>query len=328
MASVSPSPISLRFVPKGRTAHIVAVLRQGGLTRAQLLSAPKLRCIARNGTGVDSIDKATCLEKKTAVLNNPGGNAVPVAEVCSLVRLVQLNADTLSSSSPPSPQLVVGFALTLLRRIGEINTRLRAGETIPSITALAPGLYRRTIGLVGMGDIARETAKMFHYGFNCKIIVFSPTTPKNRWTSRSTVAGDSVIPHERASSLEELLPQVDVLSLHCPYTPATRHMIGERELALFRPSAVIINAARGGIIDEDALYRALVDKTIGGAGIDVWEQEPPPKERYAKLWDLPNVVAMPHFGGSTDEVTRIGCRIAVDALFDYLADKEIRNRVY
>lgn len=105
-------------------------------------------------------------------------------------------------------------------------------------------------------------------------------------------------------------------------------MIGERELALFRPSAVIINAARGGIIDEDALYRALVDKTIGGAGIDVWEQEPPPKERYAKLWDLPNVVAMPHFGGSTDEVTRIGCRIAVDALFDYLADKEIRNRVY
>ena len=179
-----------------------------------------------------------------------------------------------------------------------------------------------------MGDIARETAKMFYYGFNCRILVFSPTSPKTRWTAQSNEKGNVVIPHERASSLEELLPQIDVLSLHCPYTPATRHLIGENELALCRPSAVIINAARGGIVDEEALYRALVGKTIGGAGIDVWDQEPPPKERYAKLWDLLNVVAMPHFGGSTDEVTRVGCNIAVDILSDYLAGGEPRNRVY
>ena len=215
-----------------------------------------------------------------------------------------------------------------MRRIGEIQTRLRTGETIPSITALAPGLYGKTIGLIGMGDTAREAARMFHYGFNCKILIFSPTSPPTRWTSESSNKDEPVIPHTRINSLAEFLPLVDVLSLHCPYTPSTHHMIGKSELSLFKPSAVIINLARGGIIDEEALYEALVNKTIGGAGIDVWEQEPPPKERYAKLWDLNNVVAMPHFGGSVEESTRIGCEIAIDILAEVLAGGEPRNRVY
>lgn len=128
--------------------------------------------------------------------------------------------------------------------------------------------------------------------------------------------------------MAELLPQIDVLSLHCPFLPETKHLISTPELALLRPSAIIINTARGGIIDETALATALREGQIAGAGIDVWGTEPPTTERYAELIGMQNVVALPHLGGSTDEVTKVGCMNAVDIAFDYLEGKPARNRVY
>ena len=105
-------------------------------------------------------------------------------------------------------------------------------------------------------------------------------------------------------------------------------MISTSELQLLKPTAIIINTARGGIIDEIALATALREGQIAGAGIDVWETEPPTTEKYAELIGMRQVVALPHLGGSTDEVTKIGCMNAVDIAFDYLEGKPARNRVY
>ncbi|KAI5451679.1 hypothetical protein NCC49_001660 [Naganishia albida] len=282
------------------------LMRVGKLLESQLneKAAPRLRIIARNGTGVDMIHKDTCVRRGIVVTNQPGGNAQAVAE------------------------LALTLILTLLRRVVEVNQRLRAGERVPSISALAPGLYGKAVGLIGMGDIAYELAKVLVHGFNCKIVVYSPTSAKTKWTPSCPNAPDVAIPHTRALTLAELLPQIDVLSLHCPLLPETKHLISTPELALLRPSAIIINTARGGIIDETALATALREGQIAGAGIDVWGTEPPTTERYAELIGMQNVVALPHLGGSTDEVTKVGCMNAVDIAFDYLEGKPARNRVY
>lgn len=137
-----------------------------------------------------------------------------------------------------------------------------------------------------------------------------------------------IIPHTRVSTLHDLLPLVDILSLHCPLTPSTANLISTPEFSLMNPSSIIINTARGGIVDESALYTALITKSISGAGIDVWAQEPPPIEKYGKLWELDNVVAVPHLGGSTEEVTREGCMLAVNILGEYLETGVARNRVW
>jgi phosphoglycerate dehydrogenase-like enzyme len=110
--------------------------------------------------------------------------------------------------------------------------------------------------------------------------------------------------------------------------PETKHLISTTELSLLRPNAIVINTARGGIIDEIALATALRERQIAGAGIDVWGTEPPTTENYAELIGMQNVVALPHLGGSTDEVTKIGCMNAVDIAFDFLEGKPARNRVY
>ncbi|WRT69180.1 uncharacterized protein IL334_006164 [Kwoniella shivajii] len=282
------------------------LLRVSSVTREMLLQAPKLKIISRNGTGVDNIHIPTAKEKGVIVTNCPGGNAQAVAE------------------------LALTLALTVLRRVVEIDSRIRSGEKVPSITALAPGLFAKTIGLIGMGDTSYEFAKLL-LSFNCKILVYSPTSPKTRWTTSDSVENKkkfpNVIPHERCSTLEELLQVVDVVSLHCPLNDSTRGLIGTKELDLMRDDAIIVNTARGGMIDERALEKALEDGTLGGAGIDVWEIEPAYGDTMGKLGKLRNTVVLPHLGGSTDQVTLEGCMTAIDIMADYFDGKPVKNRV-
>lgn len=280
------------------------LLRISSVTADQISRAPKLKIISRNGVGYDSIDKPACLKRGIVVTNMPGTNSQAVAE------------------------LVITMALSLLRRVSEVAGRIRNGETVPSISAIAPGLYGKTLGLIGMGDIARETAKIFHYGFGCHIVVFSPTSPLDRWTASSSAKDEVIIPHIRAISLQQVLEQSDVLSIHCPYTAGTRNMISTKEFEWMKSSSIIINTARGGIVDEDALYHALTTDQVAGAGIDVWITEPPTRALYGKFFDLPNVIALPHLGGSTEEAQRKGCMGAVDIVVDYLAEGVEKNRVY
>lgn len=165
-----------------------------------------------------------------------------------------------------APIAAFQLAISLLRRIVEFDRRLRAGETVPSAHNLGLSLHRKTVGLVGMGDIAREVAKKFHYGSSCQIIVYSPTSPNDRWTTDSKEPANVVIPHERIGSLDELLARSDIVSLHCPLLPETRNMISAEQLGKMKSTAILLNLGRGGLVDEKDLYEACQKRKIFGAG--------------------------------------------------------------
>lgn len=222
-------------------------------------------------------------------------------------------------------ELTIALALALLRRVVELNNRIRAGERLPSIQVLAPGLLGKTVGLIGMGSIAYHAAKLFR-AFGCRIVVYSPTSPSDRWTT-PTEGYEEVIAHTRANTLEELLETSDVVSLHCPLTPHTKNLISARELALMRPGAVLINTSRGGMVDQDALAEALKEGTIGGAGLDVMTTEPAYGENIGSLRGLDNVIILPHVGGNTEDSAERGCTAAIRIVADYLDGRGVRNRV-
>lgn len=217
-------------------------------------------------------------------------------------------------------ELTLALALAVLRRVVEVSNRIRGGERVPSIAALAPGLLGKTVGLVGMGSIALHAAKLFR-AFGCAIVVFSPTSPADRWK------GGNGVEHVRVSALDDLLAVADVVSLHCPLTPSTADLISTPQLARMKPSAVLINTARGACVDEDALATALEQGVIGGAGLDVLRTEPAFGANMGRLRDAPNVVILPHLGGSTDESAERGCSAAVDVVVKYLNGRGARNRV-
>ncbi|CAK9781706.1 unnamed protein product [Cutaneotrichosporon oleaginosum] len=279
----------------------VALIRVGPMNAHDIRSARRLKIIARNGTGYDAIDTAACRDMGVVVTNMPGGNAGSVAE------------------------LTLALALAVLRRVTELWPRIRDGECIPSIRALSPGLSGKTVGLVGMGNIAYLAAKLF-LAFNCRILVYSPTSPPERWTEQD--AGFEPIPFTRIATLDELLEQADVVSLHCPLTAQTRNMIGAPQLARMKDGSVLLNTARGGMVDEDALADALQrEGGVWGAGLDVMATEPAFGANLGRLRDAPNVVILPHLGGSTDETTQRGCDAAIGIVVDYLEGKGARNRV-
>jgi D-3-phosphoglycerate dehydrogenase len=178
-----------------------------------------------------------------------------------------------------------------MRRIPELHSRITSGEHVRSITALAPGLFGKTVGLIGMGDIAYQTALLFQ-SFHCRLLIHSPS-PATRWTARDETGKYAAIPHERVS-LEALLQASDVVSLHCPLNDQTRGMIGEREMARMKEGAVLINTGRGGMVDERALERALKSGKLGGAGLDVFVQEPAYGENLGELGRMSNVICLPH----------------------------------
>ncbi|KAL7410480.1 putative phosphoglycerate dehydrogenase [Mrakia frigida] len=279
------------------------VLRPYALTRERLLKAPKLRAIARNGVGYDSIDPEAAQELGIAVMNVPGKNSEAVAE------------------------LVLTFALVLLRRVAEQDRRLRARELVTPMGAnMSHSLRGKKLGIIGMGAIARRTAELFWDTFQCEIHIFSPTSSASKWTEKDTDF-PRLLPHTRQSSLSDLLPLVDILSVHCPLNASTRHLIGSKELATMKPSSIVINTARGGIIEEVALEEALRSRVIGGVGCDVWEVEPPTWQKYGGLFSLPNCISMPHSGAATFEVQLHTCTQAVDQLADFLDGKGASNRV-
>jgi D-3-phosphoglycerate dehydrogenase len=172
-----------------------------------------------------------------------------------------------------------------------MDRALRSGAKVDRNDYLGLETWGKTVGVVGMGNIGTLIARKYVGAFGAKILAYDPYVPAGRWSD---------LPHERVASLEDMLPRVDILTLHVPLTDETTHMIGKAQLALMKPTAIVVNPSRGGIVHEGALYDALKAGRLFGAGLDVWEEvEPPPSSH--PLLSLPNVIATPHAAGGTRE---------------------------
>ena len=240
------------------------MVRSAPLTAEDFAKAKKLRVVAKQGVGVNTIDLTAAKARGVIVCNTPGVNSEAVAE------------------------MGLALALAVTRRVAEFDRRIHSGEVVKRMESLGIELWEKTVGVIGMGNIGTRIARKYHAAFNAKILAYDPYVPDSHWPD---------IPHERASSLDALLPRVDVLTLHTPLTPETRHMIGRRELALMKETAVLVNTARGEIVDEEALYEALKSGRLFGAGLDVFKKEPPTTDN--PLVGLPNMVVTPHAAGGT-----------------------------
>ena len=255
------------------------------LPRQVLVKASRLRVIAVHGTGSDGIDLEYCEEKGITIVYVPFQNADSVAE------------------------LIVTLTLALLRKLPLADRLVTSGQLTQNAPPELFGseLRGKTIGLIGVGDIARRMSRIMVQGFGCKVIGYDPYFP----TEKAAEVGI-----ERRDTPEEVMAQADVISLGVHLSESTAHMINEARLALCKPTAVLVNASRGGVVDEEALYRALQNGQLAAAACDVWESEPPTLEN--PLVGLPNVLATPHLGANTDEaLRRVGVRM-VEEIFTVL----------
>ncbi|NUU07583.1 phosphoglycerate dehydrogenase [Leifsonia sp. C5G2] len=227
-----------------------------------IAAAPVLKVIARAGVGLDNVDIKAATNAGVMVVNAPTSNIISAAE------------------------LTVGHILSLARHIPAAHNALAQGQWKRS-KYTGVELYEKTVGIIGLGRIgALITARLQSFGTN--VIAYDPYVT----SARAQQLGVQLV------TLDELLAQADFVTIHMPKTPETTGMISDDQLALMKDTAFIVNVARGGLIDEDALYRALTTGTIAGAGLDVFVSEPP---QDSPLLALENVVVTPHLGASTDE---------------------------
>lgn len=250
-----------------------AVLALEIVDDALLARLPNLKVISKVGVGLDTIDVAAMAKRGVKLAWTPGTNSRSVAELALMA------------------------ALALLRRLPEMQADLNAGQW----RQLKGGtLSGRTIGLVGLGAVARELTGLLA-PFGVTIIAHDPAPDRAFAEAR----GVRLVP------LDELLRESDVVSLHLPLLPATRGLLGAANLSLMKPSSVLINTARGGLVDEAALLEALDAGRLAGAALDVFASEPPADKR---LLAHPKLLATPHVGGSTEEAILAMGRAAIAGL--------------
>jgi phosphoglycerate dehydrogenase-like enzyme len=241
------------------------VIRTTELPEALIARMPKLKAIVKHGAGVDNIPIPFATGRGVMVANTPGGN-----------------------NSTAVAEGAVALMLAVLRRVREMDAVVRENRWDERWKTRLSDLTEAKVGLIGFGRIARYTAKICGAGFGAEIAAYDPIV------SHDDVRAAGATP----MSLDELLGWADVISIHVPLTEGTRNLIGAQQLALMHPGAVIVNTSRGGIIDEAALADALREGRIGGAGIDVFEFEPPKPDN--PLFTLPNIVLGPHVAGVTE----------------------------
>lgn len=243
-------------------AHAILIRSATNVDAEAIAAAPALKVIARAGVGLDNVDIKAATTAGVMVVNAPTSNIISAAE------------------------LTVGHILSLARHLPAAHASLAAG-TWKRSKYTGVELFEKTIGIIGLGRIgALITERVQAFGMN--VVAYDPYVT----AARAQQLGVTLLP------LDELLATADFVTIHMPKTPETTGMISADQFALMKPTAFIVNVARGGLIDEDALYAALKSGRIAGAGLDVFVSEPPAG---SPLLDLENVVLTPHLGASTDE---------------------------
>lgn len=260
------------------------IVRNRTQVRADLLAqAPRLRVVGRLGVGLDNIDLAACAARGIAVRPATGANAAAVAEY------------------------VIGAALVLVRGVFGASGEVAAGGW-PRTRLMGGEIGGRTLGLYGFGGIARDVAARAA-ALGMRVVAHDP----------HLAADDPVWRRAERLTAAALLARSDVLSLHLPLTPETRGLIGAEAMAAMTPGAILINTARGGIVDEAALAEALKSGHLGGAAIDVFADEPLSAAAGAVFDDAPNLILTPHVAGITAEANR---RVSAVTVANVLAELE------
>lgn len=261
---------------------------------AALLASPgvRARILANFGVGTNHVDLDAAREAGIVVTNTP---------------------DVLTDDTA---DLAILLMLTVARRAGEGERLVRRGawEGWRPTHHLGTRLTGKTLGIVGFGRIGRATAERAHAGFGMRVLAWGPRLDEAALPAWA----------ERASSLDRLLEDSDVVSLHCPATPDTRHLMNARTLRLMRRGAFLVNTARGDVVDEDALADALAAGALAGAGLDVHEREP---VVHPRLLERENVVLLPHLGSATRETREAMGMRAVDNLEGHFSGRGAPDRV-
>jgi D-3-phosphoglycerate dehydrogenase len=282
------------LVSKARDADVIMVV-YCKITKRLIETANRLKGIVRYGIGVDNIDLEAATAKNVPVANVPDYSVEAVADHA------------------------FAFILTLTRKILQADKFVRTGQYMPAwssppSTIRGVNLRGKTLGIIGLGKIGKSLA-IKAKGFKMRVLAHDP------YITHDAAEAIGVI----LASLEDLLKQSDFVSIHAPLLPSTRGMIDERKLRLMKKTAFLINVARGPIVDERALCRALGEGWIAGAGIDVFEQEPPSPKN--PLFKFDNVVLTPHIAWYTDEALQTLEMSAVDEAIRMLRGQMPQNLV-
>jgi len=256
------------------------------ITRKVIENAPKLKVISRYGAGFDRVDLAAAKERGVVVCNTPGVNANAVAD------------------------LAFALLLCIARKVPLLDRKTKEGDWTRS-TGFE--LYGKTIGILGLGAVGKAVAKRAS-GFSMKIMAYDP------FINWEYAEANNII----ATSLDEVIKEADFISLHLPLFDETRNIINGDIMKTMKKGAVIINTARGGLIDENAAYELLKSGHLGGLGLDAFEAEPPGA---SPLFTLDNVVVTPHTGAHTTEATAAMADLSVRNLIDVLSGKSCPNVV-
>jgi D-3-phosphoglycerate dehydrogenase len=266
------------------------LLRPGYITPTLLDRLPDLKVVAVHGAGVDQVDVEACTLRGVQVTNAPGANADAVAE------------------------LTLGLMLALARRLTESAGRVQSGRVWGEARHTGSELRGKTLGLIGIGQIGRRVAALAK-AFGMKVVAYDPGVPSDQVRARGA----------RPLGLEKLLAAADYVSLHVPAMPATHRLIGARTLRLMKPGAFLVNAARGPLVDEAALVKALKAGKLAGAALDVLDGEPP--DRRSAIFEAPNVILTPHMGGSTHECLETIAHTAATDIARVLSGRAPKFRV-
>ncbi|MDF2960079.1 MAG: D-3-phosphoglycerate dehydrogenase [Paenibacillus sp.] len=241
------------------------LVRTATVDRELIAKAPKCKIIARHGAGVDNIDLKAAAERGIYVCNTPYANSNSVAEH------------------------TVGMMISLSHQIMKGDHALRQGNFEARNVYIGTELQGKTLGIIGLGNIGKRVARKCALGMEMNVIAFDSFLKD----------GPGLDYVRMVDSLDTILAESDFVSLHIPYMPEFHNLIDRQALSLMKPGAFLINCARGGLVDEQALYDALTEGRLAGAGLDVFEQEPPTGPH--PLWKLDNVIVTPHMSAHTED---------------------------
>ncbi len=271
------------------------ILRNINVDRELMEKLPNLKVISKHGVGCNTIDLNSARERGITVINTPGANANSVAE------------------------LIVGLILDISRNITAAHEQTQEGKFKKIAPAEMTGieLSEKTLGLIGAGNIARRVASILSGGFRMKVLAYDP------FISTERMAGFG---YEKVETVDELIRRSDVVNVSVPLTPETKNLIAGDTFSCFRKGAVLVNAARGGIVNEEDLYEALKAGKLRAAACDAFVSEPPTRQN-TRLFELSNFIGTPHIGACAEEaLVRMG-EESVHECLKVLAGEEPAHRV-